>query len=63
MTSPKSSLCLPGGDQVQVFLRLSTSVVTHTDFLTMNRCRLLPNRSYSQINISKTCLSEKKKKS
>lgn len=59
--SPKSSkLCVLKGDQVQVFLRLNTSVVIHTDLLTINRCRLLPNHSYSQIYPSKTCLSEKK---
>lgn len=60
MMSPKcSKLCLLGGDQVQVFLRLNSSVVIHTDLFNMKRCRLLPNHSYSQINISKTCLSEK----
>lgn len=58
--SPKSStLCLLEGDQVQVFLGLSTNVVTPTDLLAVTSCRALPNRSYSQINISKTCLSEK----
>lgn len=54
--SKSSKLCLLKGDQVQVFLSLNTSVVIHTELLTMNRCRL----QIIQINISKTSLSEKK---